>query len=449
MRFISIALLIGAVTHAAQAEIVPVPEALIEEITDLGRMAYKVRDYESALRHWRAAEDLGGLPAHANVGLLYLRGHGVPKDQSRGLAMLEDAARNGPPRIAYILAQVYQRPGLDIDEWMRAVRRKAAGASDVKFPLKANSEKSEQWMRRAAEGGIVAAMVRLSGLAGSSRPKGPESDHCRAPVRAKFTKRVFDTATGGSAEAADAVGKAYFYGYCLAKDLEKAEQFFRLAVAGGWSGRNLGRVLIRQEGKGAEGLRILHALADKGGKHAMVELAAAYRGLYAVEADFDQAVDLLLRSLMKGTRGWHRLRDDEDPEFVRKLKSRLQGEGHYNMPVDGNLDQSLKNALLVYPKPVSEFDFSSIDEDFGLGQLRHAINSYHGALADAEAAQSRLKTYLEKDDGSEKSGEIIDLIRRHAELNERRVGQSLSYVNTYRRSVGAPELDMPDRGDEP
>jgi Flp pilus assembly protein TadD len=63
----------------------------------LGKKLYDEGDYESALKYWTKAAELGNAYAHFQLGCMYHLGHGVEKDKKKYVYHLEEAAIGGHP----------------------------------------------------------------------------------------------------------------------------------------------------------------------------------------------------------------------------------------------------------------------------------------------------------------------------------------------------------------
>jgi len=74
---------------------------------DEGMAAYDRGDYETALAIWQRLADAGNPVAQFNVGNLYLKGLGVPRDPERAARYYEQAAAQGHGVAQYNLAVMY------------------------------------------------------------------------------------------------------------------------------------------------------------------------------------------------------------------------------------------------------------------------------------------------------------------------------------------------------
>lgn len=439
MRRLSIAAVLLSLATAARAEIIPVPDAMIQDITDQGREAHRVRDYETALQYYRAAEELGSLPAHANIGILYFRGDGVPMDQFRGLSMMEGAARNGSPRIAYLLAQMLITPPQQ--SWVDPSDKAAADAGSEPKTFRLGD--ARKWMIHSARNGSIDAMITSSGLARTRTPRDPHDLFCWNPRRLHYSMKVIDAANSGDQKAARAVGMAYATGTCLIKDHFLAAAYLYLASSSGAKQRRLelARFLLRQTAAGAEGVDVLRELSQGGDPTVLAELSIALRTPSAAKPDYDLAAKLLLWSIEVGSPYGLRLRQDEPPGFIKALKTRMIAQGQYTGPIDGSLDLPLREALAAYPKDAEDLSFTSLDEDFGSRGLREAID-FHKALL---AGTKNNKQLLQELRGVEVSALSLERMSEMLIENpnyQNLVDASLRHLNWEREKIGVPPLDL-------
>lgn len=80
-----------------------------------GLLAFRTKDYEGAAKQWTPLAEDGDPRAQTNLGLLYSRGLGVPKDGQKALAWFEKAAQQGYPTAEYNLATIFAK-GLEVEK---------------------------------------------------------------------------------------------------------------------------------------------------------------------------------------------------------------------------------------------------------------------------------------------------------------------------------------------
>ncbi len=69
--------------------------------------AFERKDYATAIRLWQPLAEEGDAQAQLGLGMIYLRGLGVPQDADKGLTWLELVAEGGDPRGAMFLGLAY------------------------------------------------------------------------------------------------------------------------------------------------------------------------------------------------------------------------------------------------------------------------------------------------------------------------------------------------------
>ena len=108
----------------------------------LGVSAYKNADYHKALRHLVPLAEKGHSPAQFILGLMYLKGKGVARDNYKALSFWKRAAEQNHRSAQYNLGVMYQK-----------------GAGVPK-----NYEGAVKWFQRAAEAGHAKAQFNLGNL---------------------------------------------------------------------------------------------------------------------------------------------------------------------------------------------------------------------------------------------------------------------------------------------
>ncbi len=72
-----------------------------------GVAAYAVEDYATALRLWRPLAERGDAEAQHNLGLMYAKGEGVPRDDSEAVKWFRLAAEQGNANAQQTLGVMY------------------------------------------------------------------------------------------------------------------------------------------------------------------------------------------------------------------------------------------------------------------------------------------------------------------------------------------------------
>ena len=105
-----------------------------------GVEAYRKGNYKAAFEEWELLAVSGHTKAQSNLGLLYLRGKGVAKDEEAALEWFEKAAAQGLVTAQFNLGILYTR---------------------IDGKLKSET-KSTEWYTRAAESGHANARYHLA-----------------------------------------------------------------------------------------------------------------------------------------------------------------------------------------------------------------------------------------------------------------------------------------------
>lgn len=168
-HFLSVLLPLAVFLIAGQAQ------AAFQE----GVAAYNRGDHSVAADIWREDASAGDPAAQRNLGLLYLNGQGVPKDEAAAAEWFRRSADQGFPRAAANLADLYLR-GIGVPrDPARAVSffRQAADGGlpeaqhnlavllESGFGAEKNLDQARVWYQRAAAGGHAPARERLAQLA--------------------------------------------------------------------------------------------------------------------------------------------------------------------------------------------------------------------------------------------------------------------------------------------
>ena len=76
-----------------------------------GVAAYKSGDYATALREWKPLAEQGDATAQSNLGLMYQKGKGVPKDNKEAVKWSRKAADQGNADAQIYLGDAYRGGG--------------------------------------------------------------------------------------------------------------------------------------------------------------------------------------------------------------------------------------------------------------------------------------------------------------------------------------------------
>ena len=141
-----------------------------------GLNAYKAGDYATALKEWQPLADQGAPHAAYNLGLMYARGEGVPKDFAKAASYYQKAAEQGVAEAEYNLAVLYSTgEGVPKDEkqamtwFLKAAEKGDTRAAESLGNMYNEGEgafqnyaEAEKWYRKAAEAGVASAEFNLA-----------------------------------------------------------------------------------------------------------------------------------------------------------------------------------------------------------------------------------------------------------------------------------------------
>ncbi len=169
-RKIAVALLCAGTTLCT----VPAHAAFLE-----GVAAYNRGDYAAAAEIWREDAAAGDAAAQRNLGLLYLNGQGVPKNEAAAVEWFRRSSDQGFPRASANLGEMYLRgvgvprdPERAVTLFQRAAEAGLAEAqynlailTEAGFGVRKDPELARRWFQRAAAGGHEPARERLRQMA--------------------------------------------------------------------------------------------------------------------------------------------------------------------------------------------------------------------------------------------------------------------------------------------
>ena len=149
------------------------PSTAIADLQD-GIAAFERGDYSTALREFKPLSEAGDANAQFHIGVMYLNGFGVEKNDLHANEWFRRAGEQGHARSQYILGHWYsRRPNRDEAEsikWFKMVA--GQGDADAQYYLAElysvgeykNYAEAFSWYSRAAEQGHVDSQVHLEGM---------------------------------------------------------------------------------------------------------------------------------------------------------------------------------------------------------------------------------------------------------------------------------------------
>ena len=174
-------------------------------------------DNKQAAYWYRKAAEQGNSWGQASLGEMYYEGKGVPQDYAEAARWLKKAVEQGHDIVQHALGYLYEH-GLGV-------------------PV--NSKLAADWYGKAAEQGNADAQYALDSLAQS------EYDNLRSKSES------------GDAEAQYQLGKTYYDGRGVARDVAEAARWFKKAAEQGHAGAQTNLGLMYETGVFGESYRIL------------------------------------------------------------------------------------------------------------------------------------------------------------------------------------------------
>jgi hypothetical protein len=182
--------------------------------------AYDRHDYATALREWQPIAERGDPNAEYNLGMLYARGEGLPKDPQKAADWYRKAAEQGVAAAQYNLGLMY-----------------ANGEGVAQ-----NTEEATKWFLRAAEQGVVNAETGLGNI--YQEGEGAFRNFSEAE---KWYRKAADQ---GIASAAFSMGLMYDLGQGVTKNYDEAVKWYTRAADEGYAPAltNLGILYYNAQG---------------------------------------------------------------------------------------------------------------------------------------------------------------------------------------------------------
>jgi hypothetical protein len=205
--------------------------------TAAGLAAFKNKDYERAFREWKAAADAGQAEAQFDLGVLYAKGLGVPRDQNEAANWYRKSAEQGNAEAEFALGQMYSRGWgvprdvADAIRWFEMANSLDSDGPPTDwmtlegFGVAQDPQQAAYWYRLAADKGHAEAQFNLGRLYAGG--KGVKRDEEQA------ARWVSASATQGYAPALADLGKRFAAGNGVAQDDKRAYFWLTLAFLHG------------------------------------------------------------------------------------------------------------------------------------------------------------------------------------------------------------------------
>lgn len=204
------------------------------------------RNEARALELFQKAAAAGHTRAQINLGILYMRGLGVPRDLVNARAWLEKAAASGDPQALYTLGramdesseQIAPDPVRAADLYRRAAEKGhvLAGlryglALSEGVGIKRDAVQAQKWLVQARENGVPEAALALGDMAARTPASRDKAANERTVQSAVSWYEV--AAHGGVPSAQFKIANAYFSGVGVARDPMQAMLWYGRAAQQG------------------------------------------------------------------------------------------------------------------------------------------------------------------------------------------------------------------------
>jgi TPR repeat protein len=187
-----------------------------------GLDAFNRGDFTAALKEWQPIAEAGDPNAQYNLGLLYARGQGVPRDYGKAAEWYRKAADSGVAAAEYNLGVMYANG--------QGVER--------------NQSEASRWFSKAAEQGVTAAQINL----GRIYDEGEGAS--RNPAEAEKLYR--QAAAQGVADAAFNLGVMYDLGQGVPRSYDEALKWYRQAADAGYAAALTNIAILYYNGQGVK-----------------------------------------------------------------------------------------------------------------------------------------------------------------------------------------------------
>lgn len=204
------------------------------------------RDMTRAVQLFEKAADAGNQRAQLNLGILYFRGQGVPRDLVQARAWLEKAAAEDDPYALYALARsVEESDGSAIADPIRAtdLYRRAAEKGHplaaLRYGLaladgtgiKQNVLAAQRWLLIAQKDDVPEAALALGDMTARTPPSRDTAS--RETILQNAAAWYAVAANAGVASAQFKLGNAYYAGAGVTRDVSQAANWYTRAARQG------------------------------------------------------------------------------------------------------------------------------------------------------------------------------------------------------------------------
>ncbi|MCR4299384.1 MAG: trypsin-like peptidase domain-containing protein [Gallionella sp.] len=189
---------------------------------------------ENRLAQLQKQADSGDADAQFNLGVMYRKGEGVPKDANKAVEWWQKAAAQGYAKAQYSLGWMYYNGvGVPKDttkavEWYQKAATQGNASAQINLGeiyLGKDNAKAVDWFQKAATQGDADAQYMLGTMYSSGLGVSKDA--------AKAIEWYLKAATQGNANAQYSLGLIYDNGEGVPKDAAKAVEWYQKAAAQG------------------------------------------------------------------------------------------------------------------------------------------------------------------------------------------------------------------------
>jgi len=205
--------------------------------TAAGLAAFKNKDYQRAVKEFKAGADAGQAEAEFDLGVMYAQGFGVLRDLNLAASWYRKAADQGNAEAEFALGQMYAqgwgvpRDTADAIRWFQMANSVDSDGpptdwmSLTGYGIEKDPQQAAYWYQQAANSGHPEAQYFLALLYSSG--KGVKKDEEQAE------RWISSSASQGYSPAMAELGKRFASGNGVAKDDKRAYFWLTLAFLHG------------------------------------------------------------------------------------------------------------------------------------------------------------------------------------------------------------------------
>ena len=260
---------------------------------------------------YQKSAEQGDVDAQFNLGMMYAKGEGVPRNMTKAVHWLRKAGEHGHISSQIMLGWMYQKGEIIPKDSTAAVEwyRKAAEHEEpnAQFNLGMMYAKGEgipknpvaavEWLRKAAEQGSVDAQLYLGYMY-----------HIGQEIRQDYGKALEwyqKAADQGDANAQNNLGTMYQHGLGIQQDHTKAVEWYRKAAEQGHADAQFHHGWMYHIGKGIQqdhtkAVEWYQKAADQGDADAQNNLGTMYQHGLGIQQDHTKAMEWFQKAADQG-----------------------------------------------------------------------------------------------------------------------------------------------------